>query len=58
MTLLKKKTNFDKLKTSSLSEMACMLTCPYDKDFETDDFCKGKNCIDCTKQWLMQGVKE
>lgn len=47
-------TNYEAVKQMTVDEMAYSLMCPYDKDCFEDDFCKGKGCIECTKEWLLK----
>jgi len=49
VSLLKRKTNFDRIKAMDIKEMSYMLMCPYNK-CAVD--CKDKNCIECTREWL------
>lgn len=55
-SLLKRKTNFDKIKDMTINELAVFYPCPYSREIE-DDECKNKNCITCTKQWLESEVE-
>lgn len=58
VSLLKPYTNFEKIKAMDIDEMAVTLMCPYNKDCDTDDFCSGRNCIDCTREWLESEAEE
>ncbi len=53
-SLLKRKTNFDKIKNMTIDELACVLLCPYSK---CDDECMNNDCITCTRQWLESEVE-
>ncbi len=57
----KKQTNFEKIKSMSIDEMARLLMCPaeYDLDFNKKCNCNGemnKDCNACCKQWLESEV--
>ena len=49
------KTNYDRIKSMSVEEMAYSLMCPYDTDA---DLCNNDDCIKCTREWLEQEVNE
>ena len=52
-----KQTNFDKIKSMDVEQLAMMLMCPaeYDAAFNRRSKCTGgfdNNCLKCTKEWL------
>lgn len=58
VSLLKPYTNFDRIKAMNIDEMASTMPCPYSRDYLIDPFCKSRNCIACTKQWLESEYKD
>ena len=49
-------TNFERIKSMSIEEMACTLTCPHEMGMaEIEcDHSDSKNCYKCCLEWLMQ----
>lgn len=47
-------TNYDRIRNMSIDEMAESLMCPADIDstFKKPECCEGKNCCECTLEWL------
>lgn len=58
VSLIKRKTNFDKIQEMDVYELSRVLMCPCEMDIETNWACKGGSCIDCVKKWLESEAKE
>ena len=53
-------TNYDRIKSMSIEEMAVSLMCPADIDetFKKPKDCSCRNCSACTLEWLESEVTE
>ena len=54
----KPQTNADRIRNMTDEELAIIIMCPYDGTKDGDCFMKGRNCIQCCKEWLQAEVKE